>query len=440
MVPKKLLQTIENNLCTRCGACVGVCPHNCLFLDENNFPAQKQPCPIECNLCLRACPGIEVNFPKLTENIFGKRFQVTNPMGEFQKIFVGHATDETVRRNASSGGVITQLLVYLLEKREIDGAVVTTSDSIKFWKAKPFLALNKDEILGATQSKYVISSVNQILKQVRRIKGRFAFVGLPCHVHSLRKLCQIDRKLAEKITLIVGLYCHMTLETDAPVDMLEVSKISSHDIQKLEFRSGKWPGGIAVRMKDGSLKELHDGNIKDAFNILHILYYPKRCLYCIDGSNELADISIADPWLINKKGKYPFQGGSSLVVVRTDIGKKFLDMAQKDGALFLEEINPEYFVDLNLSMMKKKRKMAFARIEKLQKKKKPFPKYSTSPKITTFDRFNETLGSIELFFGKSKFTRKLALRILFSPLGSLFRKISNLRKNRKKGYINFNEK
>jgi coenzyme F420 hydrogenase subunit beta len=353
-------------------------------------------------------------------------------MGEFQKIFVGHATDNTVRENASSGGVITQLLVYLLEKGEIDGAVVTTTDSINLWKAKPFLAWSKDEILGATQSKYVISPVNQILSQVRRSKGKFAFVGLPCHVHSLRKLCEIDRKLANKIVLIVGLYCHMTLETDAPVDMLEVLKISSRDVQKLEFRSGKWPGGIAVKMEDGSLKKMHEGNIKDAFNILHRLYYPKRCFYCIDGSNELADISIADPWLINNKGKYPFQQGSSLVVVRTDVGKRFLEMAQRDGSLFLEEINLDSFLDINLLMMKKKRKMAFTRIEKLRNKKKPFPNYSTTTRITSIDRLNEMLSSFEFFFGKSKFTRKLALRILLSPLGSMFRKISGLRKNRKR--------
>ncbi|MEJ2271291.1 MAG: Coenzyme F420 hydrogenase/dehydrogenase, beta subunit C-terminal domain, partial [Candidatus Bathyarchaeota archaeon] len=225
---------------------------------------------------------------------------------------------------------------------------------------------------------------------------------------------------------------HMTLESDAPVDLLEVSKISSRDVQQLESRSGKWPGGIAVKMKNGSLRKLHEGNIKDAFNILHRLYYPQRCLYCIDGSNEFADISIADPWLINKKGEYTFQQGSSLVVVRTDIGKKFLDMAQNDGALFLEEINPDAFLDLNLLMMKKKRKMAFTRIENLQKRKKPFPRYSTTTRITIIDRFNGALDSIELFFGKFKLTRKIALRLLLSPLGSLFRKLGNIRKSRKK--------
>ena len=433
MAPKKLLAVIDNNLCTRCGACVGICPHECLFLDEKNFPSQQNPCPIECNLCLTVCPGLEVNFPKLTRKVFEKNFEVTNPMGEFQKILVGHSTDKAVRGNASSGGLITQLLVYLLETNKIDGAIVTTADPKNLGKAKPMLATSKSEILEATQSKYVICPVNQVIRTIRKAKGKFAFVGLPCHVHSIRKLMAIDRKISEKISLIVGLYCHMTLETDAPVDMLEISKISLSDIKQLEFRSGKWPGGIAVKMKDGSLKKMHKGHIKDAFNILHRLYYPKRCLYCIDGSNELADISVADPWMKNKKGQYPFHKGSSLVIVRTDIGKKFLDMAQKDGALFLEDISSESFLDLNLLMMEKKRKMAFVRIEKLKNKKKPFPQYHTTLRITNQDRFNEMLVSIELILGKTKFTRKLGLRIALSPIGSLIKKIGDIQKGRKRG-------
>jgi len=433
MVPKRLLYIINNNLCTRCGACVGICPHECLFLDKNNFPSQQNPCPIECNFCLKVCPGLEVNFSKLTRQVFEKKFDVTNPMGEFKKILVGHSTNKTVRENASSGGLITQLLVYLFENNKTDGAIVTIADPNNLGKAKPMLATSKSEILEATQSKYVICPVNQVIRTIRKAKGKFAFVGLPCHVHSIRKLMAIDRKFSEKISLIVGLYCHMTLETDAPVDMLEISKVSLSDIKQLEFRSGKWPGGIVVTMKDGSLKKMHKGHIKDAFNILHRLYYPKRCLYCIDGSNEFADISVADPWMKNQNGQYPFHKGSSLVVVRTDVGKKFLDLAQKGGALFLEEISIESFLDLNLLMMKKKRKMAFVRIEKLRNKKQPFPQYHTLLKITNRDRFNEILSSIELILGKTEFTRKLGLRIALSPIGSLIKKIGDIQKRRKRG-------
>ena len=428
MAPEKLLRLIENNLCTRCGACVGICPHNCLFLDENNFPSHQFPCPYECNLCLRVCPGLEVNFPKLTHKIFNKRFVVTSPMGKVQKILIGHAKSEEIREKASSGGVITQLLVYLLEKKQIDGAIVTITDPKKPWKAKPILVKNKNDIINAAQSKYVISPVNSVLQELRKIDGRFALVGLPCQVHAIRKLAEIDQSLSEKISPILGLYCHMTLETEASADLLEISKISSSDIQKVEFRSGKWPGGVVAIMKDGSSKKLHKGHIKDAFNVLHRLYYPKRCLYCIDGSNEFADISIADPWMKDKKGEYPYPNGSSMIIVRTDMGRKILDMAQKDGALFLEEIKRESFVDLNLSMMKKKRKMAFVRIEKLKKNKKPFPNYNTKLIVTYKERLNEMFVSLTIIFGKFNFSRKLALRIALSPVGSLIKKVSDILK------------
>ena len=345
--------------------------------------------------------------------------------GIFQKMSIGHATTREIRENASSGGVITQLLVYLLEKKEIKGAIITVTDPKKPWKAIPILARTKEEIINGTQSKYNISPVNQVLRQLRKIDGKFALVGLPCHVHAIRKLAEIDRSLSEKISPIVGLYCNMTLETEASTDLTEISKVSPCDIQKLEYRSGKWPGGIAVKLKDDTSKKLHKGHIKDAFNILHRLYYPKRCLYCIDGSNELADISIADPWMKDKRGNYPYTQGSSLVIVRTDLGRKILDMAQKDGALFLEDISSDSFLDLNLLMMKKKRKMAFVRVEKLKNKKMLFPNYNTTLTTTYKDIFNERFVSLTLIFGRFKFTRKLALRIALSPIGSLIKKMSD---------------
>jgi coenzyme F420 hydrogenase subunit beta len=431
MAPEKLFKVIEDNLCARCGACVGICPHKCLFLDENDFPSQKYPCPKECNFCLRVCPGLEVNFPKLTHQIFKKRFDVLNPVGIFQNVLVGHATNSEIREKATSGGVITQLLIYLLEKEEIKGAIVTISDPKKPWKAKPTLAMNTDQIIESSQSKYVISPVNQVLSQLRKTDGKFALVGLPCHVHAIRKLMGINPNLAKKISPILGLYCSMTLEADASIDLAELSDISSCDIQKVEFRSGKWPGFIGVKIKDGTFKKLHKGHIKNIYPILQRLYYPKRCMFCIDGSNEFADISVADPWIRNKKGNYLYPNGSSLMILRTDVGKRILDMAQKDDAIFLEEIVSESFADFNLLMMKKKRKMAFYRMERSKGKKILVPNYNTTLKMTSRERFNETLGSLPFFFGKTNFTRKLALRVALSSLGSLVWKVSDIFKLKK---------
>ena len=55
--------------------------------------------------------------------------------------------------------------------------------------------------------------------------------------------------------------------------------------------------------------------------------------------------------------------------------------------------------------------MGLVRVEKLKNKKRPFPNYNIIPKLTNKERFNEVLVSLNLIFGKFKFTRKLALRI-----------------------------
>jgi len=331
-----------------------------------------------------------------------------------------------IREKASSGGVITQLLVYLLEEKKINGAVVTIADPEKPWRAKPILAKSKDEIIEGAQSKYGISPVNQVLRQLRETDGKFALVGLPCHVHAIRKLAEIDPSLLEKISPILGLYCHITLETEAVTDLVEISKISPCDVQKLEFRSGKWPGFMGVKLRDGTFKRLHKGNYKSAFNILSRLYYPRRCLYCVDATNELADISVADPWIRDKNGKYLYGNGWSMVIERTEKGGKILDMAQKDGALFLEEISRESALNSHVSMMKGKRKKGLIRVENLKKKKRPFPNYHAALAMTRKERFDELFFSMTLIFGKSKFTRKLALRIAFSPAGPLIKKMINI--------------
>jgi len=113
------------------------------------------------------------------------------------------------------------------------------------------------------------------------------------------------------------------------------------------------------------------------------------------------------------------------------VGKRILDMAQKDGSIFMEEIIRDSFVDFNLSMMKKKRKMAFFRMERSQGKKILVPNYNTTLIMNYKERFNETLSSLPFFFGKTNFTRKLALRIALSPLGSLVKKVSDILKLKK---------
>lgn len=56
VVGKKHLH-IESSgqLCIYCGACVGVCPLNCVYLDETRITFDEKVC-TRCEICVKACP------------------------------------------------------------------------------------------------------------------------------------------------------------------------------------------------------------------------------------------------------------------------------------------------------------------------------------------------------------------------------------------------
>ena len=49
---------IIDNKCDFCGTCAGVCPVNCINVEENDIIINHQTC-INCDLCVFICP-IEV--------------------------------------------------------------------------------------------------------------------------------------------------------------------------------------------------------------------------------------------------------------------------------------------------------------------------------------------------------------------------------------------
>ena len=81
-------------------------------------------------------------------------------------------------------------MIYALEKGIISAAAVVVYDKNQPWRAQPVLATTRQEIIGAAQSKYVVVPVNAILSdsKIKPLSGRVGCVGLPCHVHGLRKL------------------------------------------------------------------------------------------------------------------------------------------------------------------------------------------------------------------------------------------------------------
>jgi coenzyme F420 hydrogenase subunit beta len=66
-------------------------------------------------------------------------------------------------------------------------------------------------------------------------------------------------------------------------------------------------------------------------------YRPYRCHLCPDGTSEFADISCGDPWYREIPADEP---GQSLVLVRTERGRKVVAAAVAAGYVTLQRVDP----------------------------------------------------------------------------------------------------
>lgn len=410
-------QVIDANLCTRCGGCVGVCREQAIIIDDvmgEALPRLNGTCDSCDGRCYDACSGDYVPFPSLNEFVFGQ--QPTNRyLGNYQSISVGFASDAEVRAQGASGGVLTAVLLYLLAKGLVDGAIVTRSDPQQPWLGKPFIARTPTEIKQAAQSKYAIIPVNAILQEVEKLDGKFAYVGLPCQVHSLRKLQQSGNVAAQKISVVLGSYCGINMHFESVRSFLRAHGVQDvEQVARLEYRAGEWPGKMRAQMTDGRVFELE----KFYANYLIPFFVMQRCLTCTDLTNEFADIVGGDAWspVYEERGK-----GWSLVVSRTQTGQNLLNAMLEDSALSLQPTDEHDAMTMHSHMLDFKKRGAFLRMQRLRRLGKATPRYDYEPLDIPFKRqlFEWAIDFI-FWAGRFRLIHRIVERIPIRWTGRIF--------------------
>jgi len=338
----------ENGLCTGCGTCVSACPKTAIEMIKNEekgvyFPRVREERCNNCGVCLKVCPGHSEDFERMNTVIFNKLPEDVL-LGNFIAAYIGNAVDYKVRYNSSSGGLITALLLFAIEEGIIDGALVTKMSRYRPLEPEVFIARTKEEIISASGSKYCPVPLNVGLKNILKEDGKFAVVGLPCHIHGIRKFEMINRELRKKILLHLGLFCSHTVTFLGTEYYLQKWSIGKDEIKELKYRDRGWPGKISVLLKNGKRKIIPRGtNIKPLLHGLlyasafHFDFIPPRCLLCSDHTCELSDISFGDPWLpeLMKKEKI----GKSLILVRSSVGEEILRKALTADKIKISKIS-----------------------------------------------------------------------------------------------------
>jgi coenzyme F420 hydrogenase subunit beta len=409
--------------------CVGVCPHNVLELDDKSYPVLRGNC-TSCGFCSGCCPGAEVDYPALSRQVFNGDYDRQSLEGHVENLYIAHPENREIRYAGASGGVVTGLLDYLLAHNKIDGAVVVGMDSLIPYKTRGLLATTREEIQACAQSKYCVTPSMAVLQEVRRRKGRFAIVALPCQVHALRKLETVDPSLAKKISYIFGLYCHCTLDVSGHEEAIQAFGIPLEDVASFQFRGGGWPGGFFVVRKDGSEVRLHDEIlIKDVMNVMFRLYGPERCKLCIDALCEYADLSFGDFWAFDFSADLAQHERCTLISQRTRVGKELMEEIQGSGEFTVHALPHARNSKRILRMAEGKKTRSFVGLLQRRKRNRPYPFYNIEiPRQNGKARRSVFLYAL---FTKiqARLFRTIVLKLLFSPVGVLAYRLNTLRKN-----------
>jgi coenzyme F420 hydrogenase subunit beta len=335
-----LAEVINKGLCVGCGGCEAVCPVNSIALIDGT-PRLIGIC-IACGICYSCCPRTSFDEAEMERLIFGRnRSESETFTGVSMGYYAGRSRNEEVLRHSQDGGVVSSLLIQFLRGGG-ECAVVAGLEEGRVWAPRPMVALKEEEVLKGAGTKYTPSptlvGVESAVTEYRR--NRVAVVGTPCQIRALRKIEKgryTDRRIAESVTVKIGLFCMETFDYKSLMEFLEKKEVNPKEVTKFAIRRGKF---AAIRDGD-TVFEVGLSRIKE-------LVRP-CCGACEDFTAEFSDISV---------GNVGSPDGWSTVIVRTEIGERLLRDAEKAGLIELkplEQGESGLGAVLKLSMSKKKR-------------------------------------------------------------------------------------
>ncbi|MBG0785143.1 MAG: Coenzyme F420 hydrogenase/dehydrogenase, beta subunit C-terminal domain [Anaerolineaceae bacterium] len=374
---KNVLEVDQSGLCLECGTCEGVCPHKNVKLipDESGRnrvhildDSHCAKCP---GICLKACPGHEIDMDQLNLQVFGK-LPENYWAGNYKQAFLGYSPDEVIQKTSASGGIVSMLLIHALETGMIQGVYLLTPQSGKPFELTAALATDAEAVLAAAGSVYWPAPIGQCLREILHSDGKYAFVGLPCEIQALRKAQKVYQQLNDKIAFAIGIYCGGRTTIAGQRFAFSRYGIELDEVAEIKYRQPEWPGHLKVTLKDGG--EVHVYKPQQLQGFSGQIFGAPRCIYCNDAIADLSDISTGDA--IRLEGfRNPEE--KSILVARTKVGLELLEAARRANKLVLREVPIEKLVHSQHRPILHKKLALWAR---LKVAKKLFGK--AVPKIT----------------------------------------------------------
>src|SRR5215217_2838234 len=334
---------IDADRCVQCGVCVAACPTDSIGIGSDDLPTLVKMC-TGCSLCWDFCPRGGLQYEATWKLGSARQYEDNGsgaepssklgPAGQDEEEIriepdfkitgngsgrsvegIGHVHESLSARvdpmieGAQDGGVVSALLISLLEAREIDGALVARESETEPWKGEAFLATTPEEVRECAGSFY-----NQTLALGHvDFKGyelppnpRIAVVGTPCEIEGIKAMqarpWTWGSSQVEIITLTIALLCTKSFNYEKLMleEIRDKRGVDLDNVGRVDVMRGK----MIVQDLDG------ETIIKEPIRDFHGAAL-KGCDECADFMGYAADISV---------GSVGSNDGYSSLLVRTEEG------------------------------------------------------------------------------------------------------------------------
>jgi len=357
-----LIREVHNKgICGQCGGCVSFCQSadlNVIALKDQFSPpvyVNKDKCQ-ECSICYFICPQTHMLDDDLNKTYKFKDYS-SMPIGNYMDIYSCQATDEEFLKYGTDGGVVNSIINYLLERKLIDGAIVSRTDAP--FSREAIFADSKYDLIKTSGAKLEVSpQLSEIQKfctythSIQKLNHykfkKLAVVGTPCQLYTIRCMQDLGVTPSENIEIGLGLFCYENFLFDkTQIEKFEKDfNISFENIEKVNIKED-----LIIKLKDdGTGQKI----IHIPFNQLQDYMRP-ACYACDDFTNLFADISFGG---LGSPDKY------TTVITRTEKGADIFSEALNAGiirAVKLDESKKVKMVEIitQFSNSKIKRKEEF---------------------------------------------------------------------------------
>jgi len=327
-------EVLNQDLCTLCGACVGMCPY--LVAYKGRVVVQDN-CSLSRGRCYTFCPRTSVDLDLISQATFGAPY-AANGIGIMSEVIMARSGDPNVRSRAQYGGVASALTCFALNEGIIDCSVLTHTQKNLLPGGK--LARNSAEVLQCSGSNYVASPTLEVFnRESNGDVGKIGVVGIPCQVLALGKMrassFEHENNLG-KLKLVIGLFCTWALVYDGFRRFLQ-GKVSIPEVTRFDIPP---PPANTFEVYTPS------DHISVPLDQIRGFIRP-ACNYCLDMTAEFADISM---------GAVEGLEGWNTVIIRSDRGKELVGAAEAAGAIEIDQLPGEKLDHLKeASVLKKKR-------------------------------------------------------------------------------------